>query len=170
MRQTPRCKPGDIIQLYSGQRTAQCKFLGLAICSEVYPVIIFPTGYLLEKEDGEWGELISDDKKEVFAKADGFNSWFDMISFFSGNYDIPVTLWVHRWEDFKRGDMVNVGDFVKIKRGAERFWCEVEEIYQGGKIKVRVDNHTIEKESPKLNDNLFINLLDILEVNSEKAN
>jgi hypothetical protein len=40
IRRTARCKAGDELQLYTGQRTKDCRLLGTAICQHVETITI----------------------------------------------------------------------------------------------------------------------------------
>lgn len=43
----------------------------------------------------------------------------------------------------------NALEFVKIRRGGERFWCIVRERRPDGSMRLQVDNSTIDPEAPR---------------------
>lgn len=49
IRKTARCKAGDELQLYTGQRTKACRLIGTAVCQHVESIVIandyLSTGY-----------------------------------------------------------------------------------------------------------------------------
>lgn len=84
-------KPGDSLQLYTGQRTTACRKLLDTICTETLPVKIsipenleFPKtiwAYPIEITIGD--RVLSDDEAIALAIADGFDSIDDFAEFFS---------------------------------------------------------------------------------------
>jgi hypothetical protein len=72
IRQKARCKPGDKLQLYTGQRTKKCRKLMDAICTEVHKIV-------MPLRDNK---CISD----AFARADGFESSAAMQEWFHNRY------------------------------------------------------------------------------------
>ena len=93
IRRTPKCKPGDKIQLYTGQRTKACRKLGDAICKDVRPVTI--TRGTLEVD----GAVLMSDTAAAFARADGFRDYTEMWEWFSSRYKTPMfTGYVIRWD------------------------------------------------------------------------
>lgn len=71
--------PGNVLQLYCGQRTKQCFKIGDAICSETIPVIIWVGQHDLIIQRG--GKLLGCKQLKSFAQADGFADPDDMLSF-----------------------------------------------------------------------------------------
>lgn len=76
-------KPGDMLYLYTGMRTKNCKKLKEVVCQHIKDVIIdkgmayinsFPA-VRFERDD--------------FAKADGFNNFKEMEAFFSRVHGLP---------------------------------------------------------------------------------
>lgn len=92
IRQTRRAKPGDALQLYTGQRTKACRKLRDAICESVDYVAIRPD-YL----------TVGDKRKhpadiDEFARLDGFENYRAMVSWFERKYGSPYFIgYVHRW-------------------------------------------------------------------------
>lgn len=84
IRRTQKCKPGDALQLYTGQRTKACRKLRDAVCKEVLPVRITP-GTL---EVG--GSVLMSDTAAEFARADGFANYSQMHAWFQQRYGASV--------------------------------------------------------------------------------
>ena len=91
IRKAVRAKKGDKIQLYTGQRTKECRKLvdDDATLFDVTEVTISESGVIA------YGGIIND--LEAFAKYDGFNSWPEMREFFKNIYGLPFTGYLHRW-------------------------------------------------------------------------
>lgn len=84
IRRTMKCKIGDKLQLYTGQRTKACRKIGDAVCKEILPVSI-GRGTLEVN-----GSVYMSDTAAAFARADGFADYGDMWLWFSERYDVPV--------------------------------------------------------------------------------
>lgn len=80
IRQAARCKPGDRLQLYTGQRTKACRKLRDATCTYVLPVAIAKG--TLEVDHC----VMMSDTAAAFARADGFNDYGEMWQWFSDRY------------------------------------------------------------------------------------
>lgn len=80
IRKTARCKAGDELQIYTGQRTKECRLLGTAICQHVETIIIaddyISTGYY---------RLPSGDAHNI-AAIDGFENIEAMREWFRKQY------------------------------------------------------------------------------------
>ena len=68
-----------------------------------------------------------------------------------------------------RAAVVNEGDWVKISRNHERFWCRVVEPYGGvatgtGRLAVVVDNDLLNSDAVRCGDRLEIGASEVLEV------
>jgi hypothetical protein len=72
IRQKARCKVGDKLQLYTGQRTKKCRKLADAICSHVFKIT-------MPLRDNPF-------ITPEFAKADGFNDANEMQWWFRNRY------------------------------------------------------------------------------------
>ena len=91
IRKSKRCKVGDEIQLYTGQRTKACRKLGDAVCTDVYEVHIngeAEKGYY-RVERGYGGEM--------FYELDGFPNVLKFCEFFKNQYGLPFDGYVHKW-------------------------------------------------------------------------
>jgi len=101
IRRTARCKPGDALQLYTGQRTPVCRKIGEAVCWRVRPVTIAEDYLVL---DG-W-RLPSGDAHQ-FARADGFVTLEKMRRFFRKQYGLPFEGFVIEWRPVEAMQMHN---------------------------------------------------------------
>jgi len=94
LRRTARARVGDRLQLYTGQRTPQCRKLSEVdpVCTLVASVGLYPEGIVY---DGHWQ---TKDTCESYAVADGFASYADMYAWFKAKYgEVPYPLYETRW-------------------------------------------------------------------------
>ena len=95
IRQTRRAEVGDRIQLYTGQRTKQCRKLSEEdpTCTYVGYVAIRPT-YLTV------GDVTKHPRdRDDFASLDGFKDYAEMVAWFQARYGQPSFIgYLHRWE------------------------------------------------------------------------
>lgn len=94
IRRDARAKPGDALQLYTGQRTKACRKLVTPDppCTRVDYVGIRPDG-LTFGIAANWP-----DRADDFAKMDGFKDYEDMLSWFAATYGSPYFQGVvHSW-------------------------------------------------------------------------
>jgi hypothetical protein len=82
IRQSASAKPGQRIQLYTGQRTKACRKLGEAICTEVKPVKLSRPFVVIDGETLGFGGSLQ------FARADGFHDYEDMWTWFNEHYGL----------------------------------------------------------------------------------
>lgn len=101
IRRTARCKPGDALQLYTGQRTKFCRKIGDAVCQSVEPILID------EVLTRRGGKLLSVVEMVAMAHADGFkkpsrgaSNVAEFIQFFDDRYGLPFEGWLIQWRDF----------------------------------------------------------------------
>lgn len=73
IHKTNRFKVGDKLQLYTGQRTKQCRKIADAVVLDVSPVTIYHDRIII---NGEYA------RTEDVAHADGFESWKEMYKWF----------------------------------------------------------------------------------------
>lgn len=93
IRQNARVKPGQLIQLYTGQRTKVCRKLGEAICLDVTYVGLTERGITL----GDVRRFPRD--RDEFARLDGFPNYTAMWDWFRDRYETEsFTGFVIRWE------------------------------------------------------------------------
>ena len=74
-------KAGDRVQLYTGMRTKACRKLAEGIC-EV-------STYCQISEQGVTNGNYPPTALEEFARADGFDSWADMLGWFEKTHGLP---------------------------------------------------------------------------------
>lgn len=96
IRKTARCKTGDELQLYTGQRTKSCTLIGTATCAICEPITIaedyIATGYF---------RLPSGDAAHI-AAIDGFKSVTDMRDWFRERYgSLPFGGYRIMWNNFR---------------------------------------------------------------------
>ena len=101
IRKTARCKPGDALQLFTGQRTPACRKLREATCSRVRPITISHMGIWIDGKQLMAGWARRDDFEDGdcdFAKADGFDDFQDMADWFRDKYgSLPFDGFLIEW-------------------------------------------------------------------------
>ena len=83
IRRSLRCKIGDELQLYTGQRTKDCKLIGRVICTDTDYCAIRPD-YIT------FGDADKHPTADDFARADGFSDYQDMVNWFRAKYGSPI--------------------------------------------------------------------------------
>lgn len=86
-------KCGDMLYLYTGMRTRECKKLLTVICHSVEPVEIFADGSMFLA-----GNILTERMKEKMARQDGFANWNEMWLWFRDMHGFPFTGQLIRWE------------------------------------------------------------------------
>lgn len=97
----PHCKTGDVLSLYTGMRTKNCRMLGKARVTRVASIKINPTDMELD------GKLLysiihsrdADLTDNEFAEADGFDSFMDMANWFDQVHGLPFEGVVIYWSE-----------------------------------------------------------------------
>lgn len=74
-------RPGEIVQLYTGMRTADCRKLGEGLCTL--------STYCAIREDGITLGNHPPVRELDFAQADGFRDFEDMKAWFRDHYGLP---------------------------------------------------------------------------------
>lgn len=93
IRKTKRASKGDILQLYTGQRTEECRKLREAVCLYVDYVHIAPDGLTVGDTEMHPGN------SEAFAKRDGFADYAALLAWFKAKYGTDHFVgYVHRWK------------------------------------------------------------------------
>ena len=92
IRAKARCKPGDALQLYVGQRTKACRKLGDAVCKSVVPVEIEEFAVVIDRV------RLSPADSVAFAQADGFPGFCEMADWFEDNGGLPFDGYLISWE------------------------------------------------------------------------
>jgi hypothetical protein len=97
IRQTARAKPGDRLQLYTGQRTKACRKLidPDPICTLVDYCAIRPDYLTL----GWTAKHENNGDADDFARRDGFADYEDLLGWFTKTYGTPYFVgYVHVWK------------------------------------------------------------------------
>lgn len=94
IRQNPRCKTGDTLQLYAGQRTENRELIGTAMCAICELITIYEDHIAL----GYW-RLPSGDAEHI-AKIDGFDSLAALCDWFRERYGLPFQGYRIMWHGF----------------------------------------------------------------------
>lgn len=85
---------GDVLYLYTGMRTKQCKKLGEVTCKNTTEVTI-------EKHGLQFPLLSADEAPNMtldqFAKMDGFSNWQEMAEWFDKTHGLPFTGLLISW-------------------------------------------------------------------------
>jgi len=94
IRSTMRCKVGDHMHLYTGQRTKNCRKLRDTICCGIAEIFI--------DEERVW-EIIGSIGNIFPAnlplhKQEGFINAEQFVNFFKENYGLPYIGYLHAWE------------------------------------------------------------------------
>lgn len=82
-------KPGQILYLYTGLRTKQCRKLGERTCTSSQPVTIANAGITLGPR---WVLDL-----HTFAEADGFKNIEDLYAFFKKTHGLPFHGVLIKW-------------------------------------------------------------------------
>lgn len=95
IRQTRRAKVGDSIQLYTGQRTPECRKLTAddPVCTRVTYIAIRASGITLGNVEG------LPRNRDEFARLDGFEDYAAMLAWFQQRYGAGEFVgYLHQWE------------------------------------------------------------------------
>lgn len=93
IRQTIRCKEGDILQLYTGMRTKQSKKLKDVVCEYIYPITITEDKLISRRT-----QLTQKKDLNNFARKDGFKDYEELKAFFKAHYGLPFSGYVHTFK------------------------------------------------------------------------
>lgn len=78
-------RSGDVLKLYTGMRTKQCRLLKVADCTSVVPIKIFPLYHVVKLD----GRVLSAMEEGLFATRDGFEDVNEFYLFFTRySYDV----------------------------------------------------------------------------------
>jgi hypothetical protein len=93
IRKTQRCKVGDDVQLYAGQRTKACRKLRDSVCVGTAKIEISDEiPWFLSFVDGD----VNPTKKPLHEQ-EGFRNAADFVDFFRQHYGLPFVGWLHAW-------------------------------------------------------------------------
>lgn len=107
IRQSKRCKPGDTLQLYTGQRTKNCVLIAERKCQHVMgirldrssPVDGKPQNYAFTRgNDHEAWSGLAGQRLTNLVRHEGFNSADEMFDFFESQYGLPFVGHIITWE------------------------------------------------------------------------
>ncbi len=93
IRKTKRCKVGDKMQLYTGQRTKECKKLADAIC--VATARFFINEQILWRIENCEGAFCNE---RALHEKEGFKNIKEMMMFFVNQYGLPFEGYIHEWK------------------------------------------------------------------------
>lgn len=94
LRPQPRAKIGDTLQLFTGQRTPECRKLTEEdpVCTRTGRVNLYPTNMHFD------GHEQTADTADGYARYDGFKDYAAMYAWFLARYgEIPQPLYETRW-------------------------------------------------------------------------
>jgi hypothetical protein len=103
IRRTNRFKVGDTLQLYTGQRTKDCRQLGEAVVKKVSQILIFENHIrTYSPTKGDCLKMVASANYETLnklAKKDGFKDFEEMKAFFVAQYgDLPFEGYLIQWK------------------------------------------------------------------------
>lgn len=81
-------RPGEVLQLFTGMRTKQCKSIGVARCIDVVPITINVKQHQMPITLD--GRSITGGFIHEFARADGFASGEDMLEFWKKEHGLGM--------------------------------------------------------------------------------
>lgn len=100
-------RPGEIVQLYCGQRTRSCYLIGTARCTRVERIRL---GFIGSLSVTIAGRRLNPTEIEDFVRDDGFKSVAEFMEFWRVMHDAPAS-WqgvVIHWEPLGRDDAASV--------------------------------------------------------------
>lgn len=104
VRKTGNPTAGAALQLYTGMRRENCEKIRDAVCTRVRPVTIDHVGVVLDGRSLYAGDAPAyqggpqpESYDGDFARADGFDSFTDMLEFFRKQYGLPFTGQLIEW-------------------------------------------------------------------------
>jgi hypothetical protein len=104
IRQASRTAAGDAVQLYTGQRTKDCRKLGDAVCIDSTYIGMIANGITR----GDVSRFPRD--RDEFAKADGFADYAAMWKWFSERYETnSFAGYITRWRPIGPAIMATEG-------------------------------------------------------------
>lgn len=94
VRRSQRCKVGDKLQIYVGQRTKACRKLRDAVCVGTAKIEI--------TEECPWFlSLVNGDVNPTgkpLHEQEGFQNVAEFVDFFRKTYGLPFVGWLHVWK------------------------------------------------------------------------
>lgn len=95
IRKTMRCKIGDTVQLYTGQRTKDCRKLGEGVCIGLAQITIGLEDGTPWAVHGVIGDVFLHKRLH---EQEGFMNVNEFVGFFRQQYGLPFTGYLHVWE------------------------------------------------------------------------
>ena len=93
IRKTRRCKVGDVMQLYTGQRTKACRKIKDVVCIGIAKIeITEECPWFLSLVNGD----VNPSGKPLYEQ-EGFQNAKDFVDFFKEHYGLPFVGWLHAW-------------------------------------------------------------------------
>lgn len=92
IRKTRRCKVGDTMQLYTGQRTKACRKIKDVVCIGIAKIEI--------TDDIPWFVSLIEGNifpTKVLHEQEGFANVAEFVDFFRQHYGLPFVGWLHAW-------------------------------------------------------------------------
>ena len=89
-------KAGDVLHLYTGQRTKKCRKLGTVRCGGTCAIAIMSTGHIIHRRLGNW-RVYSNEGASALASRDGFRNRHEMVAWFKVIHGLPFRGVVLRW-------------------------------------------------------------------------
>lgn len=76
-------RPGEELQLFTGQRTKHCRLIGRATCQSVASIRLGFENEIVSIIGGAPGQVCYSSYRDLdmFARMDGFASWRDLVTF-----------------------------------------------------------------------------------------
>jgi hypothetical protein len=100
-------KVGQNAYLYTGMRSSACRKLGEGRIIEAKSILIDEDGAFISgvdipicttlANDGEY-KVLTEGKRDVFAQADGFTDWQEMVGWFRDTHGLPFEGHLIMWE------------------------------------------------------------------------
>ena len=100
-------RPGELVQLFTGMRTRQCRLLGEALCLSVWPIRMALRDDIVFANDG-WIRTLDD--LDAFARRDGFQDWSQMVAFWADEHpgvDVFEGVLI-RWQPLAPADALDI--------------------------------------------------------------
>lgn len=103
-------RKGEILQLYTGMRTRQCRLIGTARCTDIRPITIIFDDTDPRAERVIIAGIRLDDDLDNFARSDGFGSWLELKAFWRANHPRISNQFdgvIISWDNFVAGGQAN---------------------------------------------------------------
>lgn len=95
-------KVGDRLFLYTGARTKECRKLGESGCVRAERIEIGSKGSIVLGFAGRFPVTLNERSRERFARADGFESWTELVGWFEATHGLPFRGLLIEWDEIER--------------------------------------------------------------------